>query len=178
LQAQEIDTTLSWLHCQLIMVCVRAESQMMLQQQQQHVGHSSLSPPAVPPAPVITHTAATPQDSPNTTLETGAIGLHRLNPNISLYASSLSIDSIDRSSVSKMRVCNSLWRGSSLWGYYLVSCAANPETLGKPASLCKNQCGTPIVLKRCFLHSFRSMLFEWVPYLSRTFSALLTIFDQ
>lgn len=82
--------------------CLCAESQMMLQQQQQRQsgGHSSLAPPPVPQAPVITHTAATPQDSPNATLETGAIGLHRLNPNISLYASSLSIDSIDRSSVS------------------------------------------------------------------------------
>jgi hypothetical protein len=85
----------------------------MMLQQQQHVGHSSLSAAAVPQAPVITHTAATPQDSPNTTLETGAIGLHRLNPNISLYASSLSIDSIDRSSVSICTFAIVFERGSS-----------------------------------------------------------------
>ncbi|XP_065341308.1 voltage-dependent T-type calcium channel subunit alpha-1G-like isoform X4 [Cloeon dipterum] len=78
---------------------IQKESQMLQQQQQQGGQQISLSPPpTMPPAPVITHTAATPQDSPNATLEPGAVGLHRLNPNISLYASSLSIDSIDRSS--------------------------------------------------------------------------------
>ncbi|KAF4518090.1 hypothetical protein B566_EDAN007791 [Ephemera danica] len=53
-------------------------------------------------APLITHTAATPQDSPNTTLEPA--GLHRLPPNLGLYASSLSIDSIDRSSSSQCSI--------------------------------------------------------------------------
>ncbi|XP_059472084.1 voltage-dependent T-type calcium channel subunit alpha-1H isoform X6 [Neocloeon triangulifer] len=76
---------------------IQKESQMLQQQQAQQQGGSATPPPA-PQAPVITHTAATPQDSPNATLEPGAVGLHRLNPNISLYASSLSIDSIDRSS--------------------------------------------------------------------------------
>lgn len=46
-------------------------------------------------APVITHTAATPQDSPSAT-DTGRAGL----PTITLLAgSTLSIDSIDRSVV-------------------------------------------------------------------------------
>lgn len=53
-------------------------------------------------APIITHTAATPQDSPNTTLEPGMrdFAAHRLAPAIALYSSTMSIDSIDRSTVS------------------------------------------------------------------------------
>ncbi|XP_063224731.1 voltage-dependent T-type calcium channel subunit alpha-1G [Bacillus rossius redtenbacheri] len=52
--------------------------------------------------PIITHTAATPQDSPNTTTESGLRDFnHRLAPSIALYASSMSIDSIDRSTSSQ-----------------------------------------------------------------------------
>ncbi|GLH02980.1 Protein of unknown function [Gryllus bimaculatus] len=52
--------------------------------------------PAVgPPPPRITHTAATPQDSPSTTLEPAGRA-----PALALYASSASIDSIDRSTLS------------------------------------------------------------------------------
>lgn len=47
-------------------------------------------------APTITHTAATPQDSPNTTLDTGYRDLNCR----AIYPINLSIESIDHSSVS------------------------------------------------------------------------------
>lgn len=51
--------------------------------------------------PMITHTAATPQDSPSTTLEPGA-SFRDFNVALSLERSSMlsSLDSIDRNSVS------------------------------------------------------------------------------
>lgn len=51
--------------------------------------------------PMITHTAATPQDSPSTTLEPGA-SFRDFNVALSLERSSMlsSLDSIDRTSVS------------------------------------------------------------------------------
>lgn len=51
--------------------------------------------------PMITHTAATPQDSPSTTLEPGA-SFRDFNMVLSLERSSMvsSLDSIDRTSVS------------------------------------------------------------------------------
>lgn len=51
--------------------------------------------------PMITHTAATPQDSPSTTLEPGA-SFRDFNMTLSLERSSMlsSLDSIDRTSVS------------------------------------------------------------------------------
>lgn len=50
--------------------------------------------------PMITHTAATPQDSPSTTLEPGA-SFRDYNMALSLERSSMlsSLDSIDRTSV-------------------------------------------------------------------------------
>ncbi|XP_033608822.1 voltage-dependent T-type calcium channel subunit alpha-1H isoform X2 [Cryptotermes secundus] len=51
--------------------------------------------------PVITHTMATPQDSPNTTLDPSMRDFNNRLMAPALYASSTSIDSIDRSSVSK-----------------------------------------------------------------------------
>lgn len=50
--------------------------------------------------PMITHTAATPQDSPSTTLEPGA-SFRDFNMTLSLERSSMlsSLDSIDRTSV-------------------------------------------------------------------------------
>lgn len=50
--------------------------------------------------PMITHTAATPQDSPSTTLEPGA-SFRDFNMALSLERSSMlsSLDSIDRTSV-------------------------------------------------------------------------------
>lgn len=51
--------------------------------------------------PIITHTAATPQDSPNTTLDPSSREFNnRLHSAMALYASNLSIDSIDCSVVS------------------------------------------------------------------------------
>lgn len=52
-----------------------------------------------PPLPVITHTAATPQDSPNNTLDTKGFNNH-LSSLLSANSSLLSIDSIDYSVVS------------------------------------------------------------------------------
>lgn len=54
--------------------------------------------------PVITHTAATPQDSPSTTLEPGA-SFRDFNLTLSLERSSMlsSLDSIDRTSVSRLQ---------------------------------------------------------------------------
>jgi len=52
-------------------------------------------------APTITTTAATPQDSPNTTLDANGfrdLG-NRIPPSLALLGSTLSIDSIDRSMV-------------------------------------------------------------------------------
>lgn len=51
--------------------------------------------------PMITHTAATPQDSPSTTLEPGA-SFRDFNMTLTLERSSMvsSLDSIDRTSVS------------------------------------------------------------------------------
>ena len=49
-----------------------------------------------PQPPIITHTAATPQDSPNTTLDTAYRDLSFR----AIYPTTLSIESIDRSSVS------------------------------------------------------------------------------
>lgn len=46
--------------------------------------------------PIITHTAATPQDSPNTTLD---VGYRDLNCRAVYPAAALSIESIDRSGV-------------------------------------------------------------------------------
>lgn len=46
--------------------------------------------------PIITHTAATPQDSPNTTLN---VGYRDLNYRAVYPAAALSIESIDRSGV-------------------------------------------------------------------------------
>lgn len=51
-------------------------------------------PPGQPP--IITHTAATPQDSPNTTLD---VGYRDLNCRAVYPAAALSIESIDRSGV-------------------------------------------------------------------------------
>lgn len=54
-------------------------------------------------APIITHTAATPQDSPNATLDASARDFNnKLTSAMALhfYSSSLSIDSIDCSVVS------------------------------------------------------------------------------
>ncbi|XP_071444004.1 voltage-dependent T-type calcium channel subunit alpha-1G [Hetaerina americana] len=68
-------------------------------------GGNGGSRPSVDPPPLITHTAATPQDSPNTTLDTGFRDLgSRLTAPEALYASSLSIDSIDRSSSSQCSI--------------------------------------------------------------------------
>jgi len=50
--------------------------------------------------PIITHTVATPQDSPNTTLDPSMRDFNNRLTAPALYASSTSIDSIDRSSVS------------------------------------------------------------------------------
>ncbi|XP_069691068.1 voltage-dependent T-type calcium channel subunit alpha-1G isoform X2 [Periplaneta americana] len=49
--------------------------------------------------PIITHTVATPQDSPNTTLDPSLRDFNNRLMAPALYASSTSIDSIDRSSV-------------------------------------------------------------------------------
>lgn len=56
--------------------------------------------------PMITHTAATPQDSPSTTLEPGA-SFRDFNMALSLERSSMlsSLDSIDRTSVRTNFVC-------------------------------------------------------------------------
>ncbi|XP_021929198.1 voltage-dependent T-type calcium channel subunit alpha-1H-like isoform X2 [Zootermopsis nevadensis] len=51
--------------------------------------------------PIITHTVATPQDSPNTTLDSSMRDFNNRLMAPALYASSTSIDSIDRSMVSK-----------------------------------------------------------------------------
>ena len=51
--------------------------------------------------PIITHTVATPQDSPNTTLDPSMRDFNNRLMATALYASSTSIDSIDRSSVSQ-----------------------------------------------------------------------------
>jgi len=51
--------------------------------------------------PIITHTVATPQDSPNTTLDPSMRDFNNRLMATALYASSSSIDSIDRSSVSQ-----------------------------------------------------------------------------
>lgn len=61
----------------------------------------NVSSSAVIQLPIITTTAATPQDSPNTTLEPGS-SYREFNYNYTLSHSSLldSLDSIDRSSVS------------------------------------------------------------------------------
>lgn len=48
--------------------------------------------------PTITHTAATPQDSPNTTLDTGYRDINCRT----IYQTNLSIESIDRTSVSQL----------------------------------------------------------------------------
>lgn len=52
-----------------------------------------------PPLPIITHTAATPQDSPNNTLDVRGFN-NQLTNLLSANSSILSIDSIDYSSVS------------------------------------------------------------------------------
>ena len=51
--------------------------------------------------PIITHTVATPQDSPNTTLDPSMRDFNNRLMATAFYASSSSIDSIDRSSVSQ-----------------------------------------------------------------------------
>jgi hypothetical protein len=58
--------------------------------------------------PIITHTVATPQDSPNTTLDPSMRDFNNRLMATALYASSTSIDSIDRSSVSQAWVSSAL----------------------------------------------------------------------
>jgi hypothetical protein len=58
--------------------------------------------------PIITHTVATPQDSPNTTLDSSMRDFNNRLMAPALYASSTSIDSIDRSLVSKAWVSSAL----------------------------------------------------------------------
>lgn len=58
--------------------------------------------------PIITHTVATPQDSPNTTLDSSVRDFNNRLMAPAFYASSTSIDSIDRSLVSKALVSLSL----------------------------------------------------------------------
>ncbi|XP_049799603.1 voltage-dependent T-type calcium channel subunit alpha-1G [Schistocerca nitens] len=53
--------------------------------------------------PIITHTAATPQDSPNTTMDPGMRDC-RLAPVLALHGSSMSLESIDRSLTSEQSV--------------------------------------------------------------------------
>lgn len=57
--------------------------------------------------PTITHTAATPQDSPSTTLEPG-VSLRAFNVAISLEKSSMlsSLESIDQTSVSVLLIAS------------------------------------------------------------------------
>ncbi|XP_046400704.1 voltage-dependent T-type calcium channel subunit alpha-1I [Ischnura elegans] len=96
----------SWrlLQQQLVVDCepkcnIQKENKML------YGGGNGVSRLPVDPPPLITHTAATPQDSPNTTLDTGFRDFGgRLTAPEALYASSLSIDSIDRSSSSQCSI--------------------------------------------------------------------------
>ncbi|XP_054283279.1 voltage-dependent T-type calcium channel subunit alpha-1G-like [Macrosteles quadrilineatus] len=71
----------------------QCEAKCNIQKESQMLGASSGVASAMP---IITHTAATPQDSPNTTLGHSQREFNnRLQSAIALYSSSLSIDSID-----------------------------------------------------------------------------------
>ncbi|KAL0279686.1 UNVERIFIED_CONTAM: hypothetical protein PYX00_001187 [Menopon gallinae] len=63
-------------------------------------------PVASPPMPpLITHTAATPQDSPNATVDSNVRDFtNKITPSSAFYSSSLSIDSIDRSASSQSSI--------------------------------------------------------------------------
>jgi voltage-dependent calcium channel T type alpha-1G len=67
------------------------EPKCNIQKESKMMGSSAGTQP-----PIITHTAATPQDSPNTTLDTGYRDINFR----AIYPTTLSIESIDRSSVS------------------------------------------------------------------------------
>lgn len=59
----------------------------------------SEAPVGPPSPPRITHTAATPQDSPNTTADLAVKESNKIRPNEPSYCSAVSIDSIDSSNV-------------------------------------------------------------------------------